>query len=363
MPAQDHPNPLAARIQAALPGVTPGVVLRAYCGGQLIHDISVGETATCYDLASLTKIIFTQQAMMQAFDRGLWHLQTRVVEILPDFPNQDVEIRELLTHSSGIEWWKPFYQALDATLPWQAKRVWLYGELKKSSFVKTGKSVYSDLGFMLLGYVLEKMVGKSLLDIWTDTNASSYPGTTLAFHIDNRPTCGIELFAPTEDCPWRTQLLRGEVHDDNTWALGGISTHAGLFGSIDDLSAFGLNLRAQLKGLQGLQGSPADGGAQGTGSTLVSQHTAQLFAQRAVPREAGDWALGFMLPALEGASCGRHFSAASIGHTGFTGTSVWYDLERDLLVLVLSNRVRLGRENRAFLQLRSQLHDWVVESL
>ncbi len=339
---------LAARIQAALPSVTPGVILRAYSGGQLVHDVDVGATSRYYDMASLTKIIFTQQAMMQAYDRGLWHLQTRVVEVLADFPNKDVEIRQLLTHSSGIEWWKPFYEAVDLALPWQAKRAWLYGELKKSSFLKTGKSVYSDLGFMLLGFVLEKMHGKSLLDIWTETKSSSYLGTTLAFHIDNRPAHGMELFAPTEDCPWRKKLLRGEVHDDNTWALGGISTHAGLFGSMEDLSGFGLNLRAQLRG---------------TGRVRVSRQTAQLFAARAVPRDAGDWALGCMLPALEGASCGKYFSAASVGHTGFTGTSCWYDPQRDLLVLVLSNRVHYGRENRAFLQLRPQLHDWVVESL
>ena len=113
---------LADRIQDALPGVTPGVCLRAYHGGQLVHDIRVGQTWPIYDLASLTKLIFTQQAMMQAFDSGQWNLDTSVAEVLPDFPNKDVAIRELLTHSSGIEWWKPFYLSVDPALPWQAKR-------------------------------------------------------------------------------------------------------------------------------------------------------------------------------------------------------------------------------------------------
>jgi CubicO group peptidase (beta-lactamase class C family) len=127
-----------------------------------------------------------------------------------------------------------------------------------------------------------------------------------------------------------------------------VSTHAGLFGSIDDLACYGLQLRAQLRGLAGAR---------------VSQATAQLFAQRAIAREVGDWALGFMMPSPQGASCGRYFSPESIGHTGFTGTSIWYDPTRDLLVTILSNRVFSGRENKGFLTLRPQMHDWVVESL
>ena len=341
-------NKLAGRIQAALPGVTPGVVLRVYHRGQLVHDIRVSETYRIYDLASLTKIIFTQQAMMQAFDLGQWNLRTRVAEILEDFPDQRVEIRELLTHSSGIEWWKPFYLAIDPALPWREKRVWLYEQLKQAEFKRTGKSVYSDLGFMLLGFILERLGNTSLLELWATIKSGVYPQTALEFHVDNKTSIGLDQFAPTEDCVWRKELLCGQVHDENAFALGGISSHAGLFGGMEDMAAFGLNLRAQLRGDANL---------------YVRQETARLFAARAVPPETGDWALGYMLPSPEGASCGRHFSAASIGHTGFTGTSVWYDPQRDLLVLILSNRVRYGRDSKAFLQLRPKIHDWIVESL
>lgn len=341
-------NQLAGRIEAALPGVTPGVVLRAYSGGQLIHDIRAGETYRFYDLASLTKIVFTQQAMMQAFDRGQWRLDTRVAEVLEDFPDKRVEIRELLTHSSGIEWWKPFYLEVDPALPWTEKRIWLYGQLKQGELKRMGKSVYSDLGFMLLGFILERLGGKNLLDVWGGIKAGMYADTALEFHLDNQTTTSLDQFAPTEDCAWRRQLVRGQVHDENTFALGGVSSHAGLFGGIEDISVFGLNLRAQLLG---------------TPKHHVRQETVRLFAGRAVPRETGDWALGFMLPSPEGPSCGKHFSPTSIGHTGFTGTSVWYDPQRDLLVLILSNRVRYGRDNKAFLQLRPKIHDWIVESL
>ena len=342
-------NKRAGRIQDALPGVTPGVVLRVYHGGQLVRDIRAGETYPIYDLASLTKLIFTQQAMMQAFDLGQWNLRTTVASILEDFPDQRVEIRELLTHSSGIDWWKPFYLAIDPALPWREKPVWLYEQLKQAEFKRTGISVYSDLGFMLLGFILERLVNTSLLELWATIKSSVYPQTALEFHVDNKTTTGLDQFAPTEDCPWRKKLLRGEVHDENTFALGGVSSHAGLFGGIEDISVFGLNLRAQILGT--------------ASHRQVCQETAQLFARRAVPHETGDWALGTMLPSPEGASCGSHFSPASIGHTGFTGTSVWYDPQRDLLVLMLSNRVHYGRDNKAFLQLRPKIHDWIVESL
>lgn len=339
---------LHRRIEAALPGVTPGVCVRAYQGGELLRDLRVGETFRTYDLASLTKLVFTQQAMMQAFEQGQWNLGSTVADILADYPEKQVTIRELLTHSSGIEWWKPFYQSVPPDVGWQQKRRWLYGQLQQSEFQRTGKSVYSDLGFMLLGFVLEALSGRDLLEHWNEIRSRVYPRATLAFHIDNRTNVPLDQFAPTEDCPWRQRVLRGEVHDDNTHALGGVSTHAGLFGSIEDLSVFGLNLRAQLRG---------------TDSRFVSQQTAQWFARRAVPRATGDWALGFMLPSAEGASCGRHFADTSIGHTGFTGTSFWYDIVRDRMVLILSNRVHYGRDNKAFLQLRPQIHDWVVESL
>ena len=347
MPLTDSESRLAQRIELAIPGVTPGVSLQVYRGGDLLYDIRVGQTHPYYDLASLTKLIFTQQAMMAAFDQGKWDFATTVAEVLTDFPERGVRLQELLTHTSGIEWWKPFYLSLDPALSWRQKRAWLYGELKKADFSRTGKAVYSDLGFMLLGFVLEQMNARDLLEEWTAIKSSYYAHTTLDFHIDNRTDTAPDQFAPTEDCPWRKKILRGEVHDDNTLALGGISTHAGLFGSVDDVSAFGLQLRAQLLGV----------------ARQIRQETAQLFARRAIPREAGDWASGYMLPSAQGASCGTHFSPDSIGHTGFTGTSIWYDPHADLLVSVLSNRVHYGRDNKAFIALRPVIHDWIVESL
>ena len=339
-------NLLADRVVAAMEGVTPGVVLRAYRRGELLCDCRAGATYDFYDLASLTKVVFAQQALMRAFDQGRWTADSRVADYLPDFAHGQIRLVDLMTHTSGMTWWKPLYESLALDRSREQKRRWLYDALARDEVVPTGKAVYSDLGFMLLGFLLECMHDRDLLSVWNGLRERSYADSALAFSVDNIAPQARERYAPTEDCPWRGKRLQGEVHDDNTWALGGVSTHAGLFGGIDDLAAFGRMLRAQVLGL------PASG---------VRPATAQWCSRRAIDAKDGDWALGFMLPSATGSSCGRHLAATSIGHTGFTGTSVWFDPQNDLLVLILSNRVSLGRENRSFITLRPQLHDWVCE--
>ena len=337
---------LRRRVAQALPGVAPGVRLRAYRQGELLCEVAEGEAARFYDLASVTKVVFTQQALMRAFDQGVWHLDSRVGDFLIGHVHGAVRLTELMTHTSGITWWTPFYETMPRDIDRMARWRWLADRLSESECLPDGRAVYSDLGIMLLGFVLETMHGTDLLSIWNRLRSQAYGRTTLAFHPDNLPAHDRAEYAPTEDCPWRGHRLQGEVHDDNTWALGGVSTHAGLFGSIDDLSAFGLMLRSQVLGLPG---------------SAVRPEVAQAFARRAIDAAQGDWALGFMLPSASGASCGRYFSAQSIGHTGFTGTSIWFDPVHDLLVSICSNRVALGRENRAFIELRPKLHDWVCE--
>jgi len=337
---------LARRANSAIAGATPGVLLRAYRGGERLCEIDVGVTHDFYDLASVTKVVFTQQAMMQSFEQGLWHAQSRVGDQLPGFAHADIRIVDLLTHTSGMAWWKPFHESIALDMGMAEKRRWLLGELAQSEVQPTGHAVYSDLGIMLLGFFLERLHGADLLTVWAALRARCYANTALTFHPQNVPLQARGRYAPTENCPWRGKVLQGEVHDDNTWAFGGVSTHAGLFGSLDDLAAYGLMLRGQVLGQPG---------------SVVGHATAQWFARRAIAPTCGDWALGFMLPSSHGASCGSYLSADSIGHTGFTGTSIWFDLQHDLLVLILSNRVALGRDNRAFVDLRPRLHDWVCE--
>ncbi len=325
----------------------PGVMVRAYQGGKIVCDISVGNTYAYYDLASLTKIIFTTQAMMWAFEQGKWNFESLVHEFVPWFQHRNIKIHDLLTHSSGLIWWMPFYKELNLNLSREDRRHQLQDMLRNLKLQDHEQSVYSDVGFMTLGFVLERIYEKPLLEVWKETKEKFYSGTTMDFHPDNQFTERTSLFAPTEECLWRRKLIQGEVHDENCWALGGISTHAGLFGSIDDVSWYALHIRSQLLGIARYS---------------IRQKTAQAFAKRALPEGKGDWAIGFMMPTPGSASCGYYFSLDSIGHTGFTGTSVWYDPKMDMVVCILSNRVLYGRENKAFSQMRPEIHNWIIEA-
>lgn len=339
---------LREQIGARIRDVTPGVVVRAYQAGRLVVDLGVGETWAYYDLASLTKIIFTVQTLMADFERGKWNLESTLGQFLPWYPHPEVKIVDILTHSAGFVWWLPIHRELDLTKAPEQRRQQLKELLKESPLEKQDQSVYSDIGMLMLGFVLEEIHQKPLLEIWKDTKAAFYDGTTLEFHPNNEVRNRASLYAPTEECKWRNKLLQGEVHDDNTWALGGVSTHAGLFGSIDDMGWYLLHLRALLLGI---------------GRSSIRSKTAKLFASRARPEGKGDWALGFMMPTPGSASCGNYFSLSSVGHTGFTGTSLWYDPKQDLAIAVLSNRVLYGRDSQGFKQLRPDIHNWVVEGL
>lgn len=340
---------LKAKIEEKLPGAAPGLQLQVHQNGRKFCDISVGDTFPYYDLASLTKIIFTVPALMTAFEKGLWNLDSKVVDFWPDFPHRDIRLVQLLTHSSGALWWHPFFQELDLTKSINDRRIHQKNIIKSLPFETNDKSVYSDVGFMILGVCLEAMEQKPLNEVWSSLKSQLYPGlSTLDFHLDNRSQQPARFYAPTERCKWRGRLIQGEVHDENCFALGGLSTHAGLFSSIDDVSWYGLFLRSQLLGIS---------------KTSFKLKTARVFTTRARPLGRGDWALGFMMPTPGASSCGDYFSPYSVGHLGFTGTSLWYDPHSDLLVVILSNRVLLGRDIKEFAKLRPQIHNWVVEEL
>ncbi len=339
---------LIQKIEDKLPGAAPGVQLQVYQAGRKVGDISVGETYPYYDLASLTKTIFTVQGMIWAFAQEKWNLKTTVQSILHWFPSEKTLVRDLLTHSSGLDWWQPFFESLKV----EDSRVHRWTEVQRKirglELKPNDVSVYSDVGFILLGCILESLFDKPLIDVWKLVKEEFYPRSGFDFHVDNKPANKEKFYAPTERCDWRGKLLQGEVHDDNTWALGGVSSHAGLFSSIDDVSWYLLFLRSQLKGIS---------------RTKVPQKIMKTFTTRARPAGKGDWALGFMMPTPGASSAGNYFSQYSIGHTGFTGTSFWYDPVQDLGVVLLSNRTLLGRENKEFVKLRPMIHNWVIEGL
>lgn len=341
-------NKIREKIESVYREATPGLQLQVYLEGQKAVSLQVGETFAYYDLASLTKIIFSVQGMMWAFEQGKWKPETKVQEILPWYPHQTTKIIELLNHSSGLPWWLDFYRQMDQGLTTAQKWNQALELIRQTELASSSQSVYSDVGFMVLGALMESFFDRPLFEVWNLLSETFYERSELHFNLNNIPQKKVSLYAPTERCPWRGKLLQGEVHDDNAWALGGVAPHAGLFGSIDDVGWYLLGLRSLMR-------------------NFAHQHlkpkTVKYFTSRARPDGKGDWALGFMLASREGSTSGRYFSPVSVGHTGFTGTSLWYDPERDLGIILLSNRVYFGREVEEFKKIRPQIHNWVMEEL
>ncbi|MCB0349784.1 MAG: serine hydrolase [Bdellovibrionales bacterium] len=326
---------------------TPGLCLQVVQSGKLKANLRLGETYKYYDLASLTKIIFTVPAFMALYDEKRIGLNDHVSQILNWWPHSQTQLSQVLSHSARLPWWAPFYKKINLKSSVAIRREQVQKILSKTKLTRSKKSVYSDLDFILLGFVLEALHDASLLDVWQNVGWSENV-PSLHFNVSNKLKYKKSLYAPTERCPWRKKILQGEVHDDNTWAFGGVSTHAGLFGQIEDVTKYGMILRDSLRGKN---------------TDFVSPRTIKKFSRRAVSRAYGDWALGFMMPTRGSASCGQYFSPTSFGHTGFTGTSFWYDPKKDLQVVLLSNRVHPSRENKKFVELRPLIHDLIVKNI
>jgi len=309
--------------------------------GRLDYDTDSSATspATIFDLASLTKVIATTSLVMRLVERGGLALDDPIRKWIPEWRGNDrehVTVRSLLSHSSGLTAWLPFFRDYTGRRDFQHAICALPLEYKPDT-----QSIYSDLGFILLGFIVED-AGGSLLDAQSDTLLSQVTRAPLVFNppAELRPS-----IAPTEHDAWRGRRLVGEVHDENCWALGGVSGHAGLFGTA---AAVGDFARAVL------------GALNGTDPRLATATTARMFVTRAgVP---GSRALGWdtMLPT---SSCGTKISASAFGHTGFTGTTLWIDRDREVYVVFLTNRVNPTRENTQIQQVRPALHDAVIVAL
>lgn len=310
--------------------------------GRLDADLDSPHTQldAIFDLASLTKVIATTSLVMQLVERGTLALDQPIRERLSDWRGTDrehVALRSLLTHSSGLTAWLPFYRDHTGRQEFQHAICSLPLE-----YAPDTQSIYSDLGFILLGFIVEDAAGKPF-----GAQAEGLLKTiTPAPLLFNPPVSLRASIAPTENDPWRGRRLVGEVHDENCWALGGVAGHAGLFGTAHAVGDFA---RAIM------------GGLTGADPRVASAQTIRFFVTRAGP-STGSRALGWdtMLPT---SSCGTKMSSSAFGHTGFTGTTLWIDPERDLYVVFLTNRVNPTRENTAIQQIRPALHDAILTAL
>jgi serine-type D-Ala-D-Ala carboxypeptidase len=310
--------------------------------GHLSFDSSAPPTRedTVFDLASLTKVLATTPLIMRLIERGGLGLDDQVSTYVSLWRDEHgaapVTIRDLLAHCSGLPAHHAFYR--DHKGRAEFERAICATPL---AYQPRAKSIYSDLGFMLLGFILEDVAS---LPLQFDTLRQQMGGIQdLQFHP---PTQWRLKIAPTRQDEWRGRLLVGEVDDDNAWAIGGAAGHAGLFGTAPSV---GEGARHLLQILEGRQG-------------VFQEHTLRTFVSRRTDVIGSSRALGWdtMLPT---SSCGIRMSPRAFGHVGFTGTSLWIDPDAAIYVVLLTNRVHPSPDNDAIKQVRPALHDAVMEEL
>lgn len=365
---------MAAAVQR---GVFPGAVLLVRAGTRVFYLRAFGDRQTdperapmaedtIFDLSSLTKPLATTTAIMLLARDGKLRLDDRVTRFLHNFGvygKTHVTVRHLLSHSSGLAAWRPFYKELQQIekrgekvnfLGSGAAKEYVYQEISRErlEYPTGSKAVYSDLGFILLGALVEMTAGTTL-DRFYQERIVRPLGLRATSFIDldmvraRRVVPVTEMIASTERCPWRKRVLCGEVHDDNAWAMGGVAGHAGLFASARDIDTLLCWLRA---------------GWVGHEDVLPAELVREFWTiDGRVP--GSTWALGWDTPSPSGSAAGTRFSAETIGHLGFTGTSIWMDLRRERHVVLLSNRVHPSRDNALIKDFRPLIHDLVNEAL
>ncbi len=363
--------------EAVRDGTFPGAVVLVRQDGEVVYRKAHGYRSlepertplsedTVFDLASLTKPLATTVALMRFVAEKKIRLDDRISRFFPNFGTcgkMATTIRQLLSHSSGLPAWRPYYEELRAqkqkvsrlaTLGSQSARDFIYAQIQreKAEYEPGTRTLYSDLGFMLLGALIEDMSGTSLdqycwTKIYRPLGLQAIGFVNVETLRQKKYETATEMIAPTERCPWRERILCGEVHDDNAYAMGGVAGHAGLFAPIDEVDRLVSTLVECHAGIHPFL--PAD---------VVRDFWT---VNTAVPDSP--WACGWDTPSPQGSSAGEFFSSRSIGHLGFTGTSVWIDLERNIHIIMLSNRVHPRRDNEKITAFRPILHNAVMKTV
>lgn len=368
-------------IEAAIAdGAAPGAVLAVGRGDRVVRlrgygnldwassaTLPSGTAATdssLYDLASLTKVVATTTGVMQLIGRGDLSLDTRIAEHLPEWSQgwkRDVTVRHLLTHQGGLPPFLPFWRTLRGEEEYREAFAALEPDYEPGDDGET--TVYSDIGFMTLGFLIEEVTGQPL-DYYLHESVFRPLGMRETWF--DPPRSLHRRTAPTEvDTVYRHRHVHGEVHDENAHALHGVAGHAGLFSSARDLAKFAAWILAAAREGRGLPAAarpPPELDARTSSARLdsPSPETVARFVARAAP--ASSRALGWDTPSGR-SSAGDYFGEGAFGHTGFTGTSFWVDPELDLFVVLLTNRVNPTRDNRKHIALRRAVHDAVATSI
>jgi CubicO group peptidase (beta-lactamase class C family) len=307
-----------------------------------------------FDLASLSKPLATTLAILCLLKEKKISLDEPLSSLLQIKTDKEITLQDLLGHSSGLPPHREYYKEL-VRYPSAARKdiitEWILNE--ELQFKSGSQTLYSDLGFILLGRIVEIQSQQALDRFVADKVMKPLGLENKIFYIPlnykrNHELTKDRLFVATEKCPWRHKVLCGEVHDDNCHALGGVGGHAGLFGDIQSvlrLTTFILDMWL---------------------GDAVHPNINNEDLQRCMKRQkiggSNTWGLGFDTPSEKGSSGGRYLSAASAGHLGFTGTSFWIDREKNLVIVLLTNRVHPRRDNEGIKDFRPLFHDMIVKN-
>lgn len=300
---------------------------------------------TVFDLASVTKVVATTSMAMKLYDAGRLNLEQRVAELVPEFVAGDqardprrneITVRMLLAHSSGL----PAYRRL---FEQAGTREELLGAIYSMPLEAApgARAEYSDIGFILLGEALQRIIGESL-DGFCQREIFATLGMTHTAYLP--PAEWRSGIPPTvNDTTFRHRTIQGEVNDENASVLGGVSAHAGIFSNAEDASRFALSML-------------------GYGRQLFRPGTVALFTARQTTPAGSSRALGWDTPSAP-SQAGRYFSSHSFGHLGYTGTSLWIDGRRKISITLLTNRTWPDARSQAIKQMRPQFHDAVMKQL
>lgn len=349
--------------KGAAEGVYPGAVLLVAVEGREIFFRKCGclsfipekipmEKDTVFDLASLTKPLATTMAIMKLVDDKKAELDRPLSGMIaaPLKDKKDLTLRYLLSHSAGFADWKPFYRDLVHYRPEERKRILREWIIEEPLMYNPGEGcLYSDLGFMLLEWIFEEVAETTLPRFMQHTFFGPLSLQKTFLHQGILPP-GLkrEDVAATEKCAWRQRIIQGEVHDENAFALGGYSGHAGMFATAKEVLTLMNILRDHYLEKR---------------NDFFSPGIVQDFFRRQEIVGDSTRALGWDTPSVSNSSSGRYFSSTSVGQLGFSGTSIWMDLQKDITVVFLTNRIHPHRNNQQIRKFRPLLHDLIMEEL